>query len=143
MTGTIGVGAKQQIQQHLDQKKEERLFNMADLEAISVIDSKKDREQKGKEEAAQRFRKRMEEHQRRYEEREAELRRQEEAYQAQRAENLKGLRKAIMAAGALCGIGGLHLIGAWRPDFAMVAGGVIILSGLLIIGTALMAFYRQ
>lgn len=143
MSKPITAEDKLHVQQHIKNGQEERIFHNQDVEALGVIAGKHDREKQAQEAAAKRFRERMAEHQRRYQEREEELRRQEEAWEAQRAENLKGLRKAIILAGFLCGIGGMHLVGAWRPDFAMVAGGVIILSGLLVIGGALTVYCRQ
>lgn len=143
MSKPITAEDKPHVQQFIKDGQEKVINDLADMEALGVIAGKHDREQKEREEAAQRIQKRMEEHQRRFQEKEEELRRQEEEWEAQRAEDRKGLRKAVMVAGVLCGIGGLHLIGAWRPDFAMVAGGVIILSGLAVIGTALVAYYRQ
>lgn len=143
MEAIIGAEARRQVQNHLNQKKEERLHHKADMEAIGVIDRKHEAERKAKEDAQRRIHERFAAEQQRIQQQEEDLRLQEEAYWAERAENRKGLCKAVLVGGTMCGIGGLHLVGAWRPDIAMVTGGVIILSGLIGIAIALAAYFRQ
>lgn len=143
MEAITGAAARQQVQNHLNRKKEERLFHKADMEAIGVIDSKHEAERKAREEARRKIHERFAAEQRRIQQQEEDLRLQEEAYMAELAENRKGLYKAVTVAGFLCGIGSLHLIGAWRPDVAMVTGGLVILSGVSVIVVALAAYFRS
>lgn len=130
------------VRAHLTERKDTRLNHIADMEAISVIGSKHDRERKAQEEAQRRIHERFVAEQQRIQRQEEELRVQEEMQQAQWAENCKGFQKAVLLAGILCGFGGLNLVCAWRPDFAMVTGGVFVLAGITTIALAAAALYR-
>lgn len=135
--------ARQIVQAGLDKRRAERAFNAADMEAIAAVAGKRDREQKAAEEASRRIREKFEAEQQRIQQREEDLRIQEEAYMEERAENRRSLQKAIMLAGAICGAGGLFLIGAWRPEVAITTGGVLELAGVAVIVIALAVYYRH
>lgn len=139
----MSIEARQTVQAGLDRRKQERLFNTADMEAIGAVAGKRDRERKAQEDAQRRIQEQFAAEQQRIQQREEDLRLQEEAYMEERAESRRGLYKAVLLAGAICGCGGLHLIGAWRPEVAIATGGVLELAGLAVIVIALAVYYRH
>lgn len=142
MSKPITAEDKPLVQQHIKDGQAERIFHEADMEAIGAVAGKHNRERKAREETQQRIHKKFEAEQRRLRQRDEELRIQEEAQQEELAEKRKDFCKAVIIAGILCGFGGLNLIFAWRPDFAIVAGGVLILMGIATIIFFAAALFR-
>lgn len=143
MSNPITAEDKLHVQQFIKGGQEERIFHMADMEAIGVIDGKHDRERRAQEETQRRLREKFQDQQRRIQQQEESLRIQEEEHEAEMAENRKDFRKAVILAGILCGFGGMHLIEAWRPDFAMAVGGVLILCGIATLVISAAALFRK
>lgn len=142
MSKPITAEDKPHVQQFIKDGQEERIFHNQDVEAMDVIAGKRDRERLAQEETQRRIHKKFETEQRRIQKREEDERIREEAALAEWEENRHGFRNAVIAAGILCGFGGLNLIDAWRPDFAVVAGGVLILAGIATIVIAAAAMYK-
>lgn len=130
MSKPITAEDQQHVRQFLDDNQEVRISHLQDMEAISVVDGKHDRERKAMEETKRRIHEKFEAEQKRIREQEAEQRLQEQEYELELAEKRKDFRWAVIIAGILCGLGGLSLVFAWRLDFAIVAGGVLILWGI-------------
>lgn len=130
--------AKEIVQHGLDQRRENRLYRMADKEVIGVIDGKHDREARAAEEA----RRRTEEAKMRIKIMNEEIAKRQEEYEAQQLENMKGLKKAFALAGCIVGAGLLHIVGAVRPAFAIVAGSVCGLCALTVIAAAGYAYWE-
>lgn len=143
MSKPITADDKEAVQQHIKNGQAERIFHNQDVEAMSVISGKHDRERKAKEDAQRRIREKFEAEQRRIQENEERERLEEEAYWAEQEENRKGFHKAVIIAAILCGFGGLNLIEAWRPDFAIVMGGVLIMLGIGTIVFSAAVLYRS
>lgn len=141
METITGTEARQRVQNHLNQKKEERLSHKADMEAIGVIDRKHEAERRQAQAAARRIQEKMEAQRLREEEAEAEERRQEEAILAAREEGRRNLRGAMPVSLAMCSLGSLHIVGAYNPDVALTAGGLLVLAGLLYAGLAIVSWH--
>lgn len=134
--------AKLVVQRGLDQRREARRSHQQDMEVIGVIAGKHEAERQQAQEAARRVQERMEAQRFREEKAEAEERRQEAAHLAAREEGRQNLRSAIPVSLALCSLGALHIVGAFNPDVALTAGGLLALAGLLYAGLAIVSWRR-
>lgn len=142
MTKPITAEDRPHVQQFIKDGQADRISHIQDMEAIGAVAGKHDRERKAREDAQRRVHEKFEAEKRRLRQRDEELRIQEEEYQAELAEKRRDFRKAVILAGILCGLGGLNLIFAWRPDLAIVAGGVLILASVTTIVFSAIALFR-